>query len=69
MSQYDCENWLKHAKELPDYLSTDTRKRYEKIQPVVENRLHKSRVDRLLAMYDGLTESEKRIFKQQLVDR
>ena len=69
MSPKDCENWLKNTKELPEYLSSTVKKRYEEIQPLVENRLHKSRVDRLLSMYDGLTESEKRIFKEQLVGR
>lgn len=69
MSLYDCENWLKNTKELPEYLSAAMRKRYENIQSVVENRLHKSRVDRLLSMYDALTENEKHTFKQQLLGR
>jgi hypothetical protein len=69
LSQRECETWLKSTKELPEYLSASVRARYEAVLPKVERHLHKSRVNHLLAMYDGLTDEEKRIFRQRLVGR
>lgn len=69
MSPAACEEWLTNTKDIPEYLSNAVRTRYEKIRVVVEGRLHKGRVDKLLAMYDGLTDDEKRSFKRLLVGR
>lgn len=59
MSAFDCSNWMEKTKELPDYLDDETVARYYSLAERVESRMHKSRVDGVLAMYLKLTASEK----------
>lgn len=69
MGQYECSRWLEKAANAPTYLDSVTRKRLEDMKILVEGRFHNSRVEQLLAMYDGLTASEKQTFRQSLVGR
>lgn len=69
MGQFECSRWLEKAASAPTYLDSATRKRLEDTRMLVEGRLHNSRVEQLLAMYDGLTPSEKQAFRQSLIGR
>lgn len=59
MSEYDCTNWLNRTSEIPEYLDDEAVVRYRKIAMQVESRLHKNRVESVVAMYQKLTEKEK----------
>lgn len=59
MSAFECTNWMEKTKDLPDYLEDETIARYNNLLNQVETRMHKSRVDGVLAMYSKLTDSEK----------
>ena len=62
MNAVDCSNWLDRTKELPTYLSKDAVLRYKEAKNIVEELLHKNRVQGVLVMYGKLSDSEKREF-------
>ena len=65
----ECQNWLDKTASLPAYLSSTSVERFNSLRILVESRLHKSRVEGLLAMYDKLSVSEKATFKKLLENR
>ncbi len=69
MSASECQAWLDKTASPPTYLRASTEERLNEVRLLVEERLHNSRVEGLLAMYDNLSESEKRSFKILLADR
>ena len=69
MGQFECVRWLEKAKSVPSYVDSATRKRLEDAKLLVEGRLHSSRVEQLLAMYDGLSDGEKQTFRKMLIGR
>lgn len=69
MSAQECTSWLDRTKNVPVFFSTEAVKKYHQVRSFVEKRLHESRVEGLIAMYDALTESEKHIFLSLLNNR
>lgn len=66
MSQHECSTWLERTKNLPAYFSEITINRYNGVKELIENRLHSSRVEAIISMYDALTDGEKAEFKRLL---
>ena len=64
MSQHECSAWLDRTRTLPDYFSDESIKRYSEARELVQRRLHRSRVEAIISMYDALTEGEKAEFKR-----
>ena len=69
MSAQQCANWLERTRTVPSFFSNSAIQRYQAVKTLVETRLHASRVEGLIAMYDALTESEKQAFKNYLIHR
>lgn len=68
MSQHECAAWLDRTRTYPDYFTEEAIKRFNEVKELVESRLHRSRVEAIISMYDALTENEKAEFKR-LMDR
>ena len=68
MSQHECAAWLDRTRIYPDYFTEEAIKRFNEVKELVESRLHRSRVEAIISMYDALTENEKAEFKR-LMDR
>lgn len=59
MSTSDCSNWLDKTSVLPEYLQCKTKLQYQAAQKLVENQLHKARVQGVVSMFSRLSQSEK----------
>ena len=64
MNAVDCSNWLNQTNSIPLYLSTVVLEKYKQAKIIVEQQLHKSRVQGVLVMYNKLTEEERKEFKR-----
>lgn len=69
MSAQQCANWLERTRTVPTFFSNSAIQRYQAVKTLVETRLHASRVEGLIAMYDALTDAEKQAFKNYLIYR
>lgn len=68
MGTIDCSNWMSNTEELPKYLDSTSMDRYQDAIIAVENRLHKSRVQGVLVMYNKLNVEEKKEFQRLIAD-
>lgn len=66
MNATDCSNWLDRTNSLPSYLSAEMVEQYKRAKTLVEEQLHKSRVQGVYVMYDKLSEVEKLEFKRMI---
>lgn len=69
MSAQQCQAWLEKTKNVPVYFSSAAVERVFQVRQIVEEQLHRSRIDRLLKEYDELTAEEKDAFKKLLSER
>jgi hypothetical protein len=66
MSAQQCAAWIERTKAIPTFFSDAAVQRYRATKMLIESRLHASRVEGLIAMYEALTEAEKIDFKHYL---
>ena len=66
MNAVDCSNWLNQTNNIPLYLSSIVLEKYKKAKSIVEQQLHKSRVQGVFVMYNKLTEEERKEFKRMI---
>ena len=59
MSASRCSGWLSQTQTQPDYLDQQTVKRYLDLKCRIEQRLHSSRVQGVVSMFNELTDEEK----------
>lgn len=69
MSAQECASWLDTTKSIPAFFSGVAVKKCHQVRSLIDSRLHESRVEGLIAMYDALTESEKQDFLNLLFNR
>lgn len=69
MSTQECLHWIKKAETVPQYFDTKTMRMLEKANELVQSRLHESRVEGLISMYDQLTDVEQKEFINRITAR
>lgn len=63
LSPASCTRWLEETNGFSAYLTDESDRRYQAARKLVENRLHASRVEGVMSMYNALTTEEQQEFK------
>lgn len=60
LSANECVEWLDSTEKAPSYLSNESRSRIIKVKELIEDRLHKCKVDGVVSMFNSLSDLEKK---------